>query len=125
MMCWLADLIARLKNGIKARNKEIKVVFTNKNYKFLELLVIKGLINGFYVLNDFELIVQLKYIKGVSIINDLKILSKPSKRFYVSTNTLLTLYPNQILIISTNKGFVTRDEAIILNKGGELICRIK
>jgi len=37
---------------------------------------------------------------------------------------LSLMYPNELLIISTSKGLLTRDEALIKNTGGELICRI-
>jgi hypothetical protein len=42
-----------------------------------------GLIRGFiFIINENNILVYLKYIKGISCFYDIKVISKPSKRVY-------------------------------------------
>jgi small subunit ribosomal protein S8 len=124
MSCWLSDMISRIRVGLLNRHKQVRVVFTIKNYRFLEILSVLGLIEGFFVLNAVELVVQLKYSGNKSIIQRIYVCSTPGRRKYLKVKDLSNLYPNEILIISTSQGLLTRDEAVIKNLGGELLCRI-
>jgi small subunit ribosomal protein S8 len=124
MSCWFSDMISRLRVGLLNRHKNVKVVFTVKNYRFLEILSVLGLIEGFFILNSVELVVKLRYAGNKSLIHKIKVCSTPGKRKYIKARDLSLMYPNELLIISTSKGLLTRDEALIKNIGGELICRI-
>lgn len=124
MSCWLSDMISRLRVGLLNRHKQVRVVFTVKNYRFLELLSILGLIESFFILNSVELVVQLKYSGNKSLIQRIYVCSTPGRRKYLQVKELNTVYPNELLILSTSQGLLTRDEALIKNIGGELLCRI-
>jgi len=78
----LADLVVRIKVAFNARLVSIKVTKTKLNINFLFLLYKMGLIRSLHVL-ETEVLVYLKYKKnGKSLIYDMSIVSKPSKRIY-------------------------------------------
>ena len=124
MSCWLSDMISRIRVGLLNRHKQVRVVFTIKNYRLVELLSVLGLIEGFFVLNAVELVVQLRYSGNKRLIQKIYVCSTPGRKKYLKVKELVNVYPNELLIISTSQGLLTRDEALIKNLGGELLCRI-
>lgn len=126
-----SDLILRLKLAYKGHFKSIKVLKNKFTIKFLYLLQKIGLIRGFFfILNENVILVHLKYIRGVSCIYDINILSKPSKRVYWSLNFLSKNYRRHefsvIYIISTSKGLMTQNDILLTNQfSGEVLCKIK
>lgn len=78
-----SDLIIRLKWAYLGHLKSIKVKKNKFTIKFLYLLQKIGLIRGFiFLINENNILVNLKYIKGISCFYDIKVISKPSKRVY-------------------------------------------
>jgi ribosomal protein S8 len=78
----LADLIVRIKVAFTARLVSVKVLKTKLNINFLFLLYKIGLLRSFHVLEK-EILVYFKYKKnGKSLIYDITLVSKPSKRIY-------------------------------------------
>jgi len=78
-----SDLIIRLKLAYKSHYVSIKVLKNKFTIKFLYLLQKIGLIRGFFFLQNEDLIlVYLKYINGKALINNIDIISKPSRRIY-------------------------------------------
>jgi len=126
-----SDLIIKLKLGYKSHYKSIKVLKNKFTIKFLYILQKIGLIRGFFFLsNEHNILVYLKYTKGIPSINNIIVLSKPSKRIYWTLNFLSKNYRREnfstIYIISTPKGLITQNE-ILLDKqfAGEVLCKIK
>lgn len=126
----LADLIVRIKVAFYARLISIKVMKTTLNIKFLFLLYKIGLLRSFHVL-ETQILVYLKYKKdGQSLIHDMAIVSKPSKRVYWNLTLLSKHYRkhafSSFYIISTSRGLMTSNEALLRkNISGEVLCRIK
>jgi ribosomal protein S8 len=126
----LADLIVRIKVAFTARLVSIKVLKTKLNINFLFLLYKIGLLRSFHVLEK-EILVYFKYKKdGKSLIYDISIVSKPSKRIYWTLTMLSKNYRkhafSHFYIISTSKGLMTSNDALLSkNISGEVLCRIK
>lgn len=82
-MLWLADTITRLRNGYLRNKLEVEV----KNSKFimevLDCLMKEGYIRGYYK-KGWNIVVLLKYKENKSVINKLKIISKPNMKIYSS-----------------------------------------
>lgn len=79
----LSDLIIRLKLAYRCHLISIKVLKNKFSIKFLYILLKIGVIRGFYILENENLIlVYLKYKNKKATINDIKVISKPSKRVY-------------------------------------------
>ena len=126
-----SDLIIRLKWAYIGHLKSIKVKKNKFTIKFLYLLQKIGLIRGFmFLMNENNILIYLKYIKGIACFYDIKVISKPSKRVYWSLNFLSKNYKRHdiscIYIISTSKGLITQND-VLLNKSfsGEILCKIK
>jgi ribosomal protein S8 len=132
-MCYynFSDLIIRLKWAYKSHYGSIKVKKNKFTIKFLYLLQKIGLIRGFFfLLDENNILVYLKYHNGVGCIYDINVISKPSKRIYWTLSFLSKNYRRQdfstIYIISTSKGLVTHNDVILSkNFSGEIICKIK
>jgi ribosomal protein S8 len=78
-----SDLIIRLKLAYKSHYTSIKVKKNKFTIKFLYLLQKIGLIRGFFfLLNENNILVYLKYFNGRNCIFNMNVVSKPSKRIY-------------------------------------------
>lgn len=127
----LSDLIIRLKLAYKCHLISIKVLKNKFSIKFLNILYKIGVIRGFYILeNEKNILVYLKYKNKRATIYDIKVISKPSKRVYWNLNLLSKNYRKHAIsnfyIISTSKGLITSNEAILkYSLSGEILCEIK
>jgi ribosomal protein S8 len=109
--------ISHIKNSVNYN-------FYNKNYLKIDLIQ-----NN---LKDRHLQILQIYLSydsnGCAIMEDIKNLSTPGNRKYISISSLkkdFKLSRSDLVILSTTKGILTADEAIFYNVGGELICRCK
>ena len=68
----------------------------------------------------------MKYNYNVSIIKELLILSKPSKRNFLKVKDLKKIYREKNLfgIVSTDEGLLSINSCLLKNKGGDLLCLI-
>ena len=127
----LSDLIIRLKLAYKCHLISIKVLKNKFSIKFLNILYKIGIIRGFFILeNENKILVYLKYKNKRATIYDIKVISKPSKRVYWNLNLLSKNYRKHAIsnfyIISTSKGLITSNEAILkYSLSGEILCQIK
>jgi small subunit ribosomal protein S8 len=72
-----------------------------------------------------EIEIELKYFDGEPVIKDIKRVSKPGRRVYVSVETLPVVYRGLgISIVSTSKGVMSDTEARANNVGGEVLCTV-
>jgi len=128
---YLSDLICRIKVAYKCYLTSIKVVKNKLSINFLYLLYRIGLVRGFFILEkEDKILVLLKYKLKKPSIYDIKIISKPSKRIYWRLNVLSHYYRKHAIsnfyIISTSRGLITSNEAILYkNISGEILCQIK
>lgn len=127
----LADLICRIKVAYKSYFTSIKVLKNKISIHFLYLLTKIGLIRGFFILEkENHILVYLKYKNKKPALYNIEIISKPSKRVYWSLNVLSHFYRKHAFstfyIISTSKGLITSNEAILSKSiSGEILCKIK
>ena len=120
----LSNFLSNLQNHsmtkqLVMRHKKTKIIV-----HLLELFVQQGLIRGYRLLPQQQLLVYLKYNQNKPFLGKIQILSKPGRRLYVknawfNNNAKIGLY-----IVSTSSGFLTHTQAKQLNVGGELICRV-
>jgi ribosomal protein S8 len=126
-----SDLIIKLKWAYKNHYKSIKVLKNKFTIKFLFLLQKIGLIRGFFfLLNNNNILIYLKYKRGAPSIFEMNLISKPSKRIYWTLNFLSKNYVRSnfstIYIISTSKGLMTQNDILLTKQfSGEILCKIK
>jgi small subunit ribosomal protein S8 len=122
MKNFLCNMFANLKNGQLAKRSFIYQTRKNICESFLKIMWDEGFILGYSidVKNSSKLKIFLKYKNGKPVINNIKLISKPSKKVYWSINQIWKIDSSKIFIIfSTSKGLKTIIDCKKLNIGGE------
>lgn len=122
----ISDMISRIKNGTRAKLSSIAIKKTKLTIIILQILYKNGYLRGYQVntINDL-IIVELKYIKNKSVIQNFRRVSKPGRRIYVTSKALYKLnLPIGFFILSTSQGILTSSDAKLKFIGGEVLCHI-
>ena len=115
------NLLINIKNNQNI-NKSYIIVFNSKSYiNILNILWIENLISGYKILNKYNLKIFLKYNNiNNSVIKNIKFLSKPGKRFYLSNKSIWKLKNSfKVIILTTSKGILTLKSCKKNKIGGE------
>jgi small subunit ribosomal protein S8 len=125
----IADLLTRIKNGLRVKKKQVTAPYSKIKVGILKILKEKNLIQGFKVQENGvkkNFIIYLKYDEdGEPLIEDLKRVSKPGRRIYAGYKDLKPLRGGfAFRIISTSRGIMTDEEARKRKLGGEIICEV-
>jgi len=117
----ISQNITRLRNAKNSRKSEVSLKHSKLMLDIIKVLRTEGFIRGFS-LGPLGINVFLKYINKNTTLNNLFLVSKPSRRVYYSCNDLIKKTPNKgIFILSTSKGILSGDRAIEKNIGGEVL----
>ncbi|MGL4367134.1 MAG: 30S ribosomal protein S8 [Brevinemataceae bacterium] len=122
----IADSLTKIRNATMRGFSKTSVRKTKLMEELLKIMKREGFIENYKDgFQPFTLDVQLKYINGKSVIDDLKRVSKLSRRVYVGKDFIPRVYNNYgIAILTTSKGVITDKEARSLGIGGEVLCYI-
>jgi len=126
----IADMLTNIKNGYLAKKKGVVISWSPINYAVVEVLALEKYIQGVSKQErkkgyGEEILISLRYIDGQRIWENVRQISKPGKRVYVSVGDLVNYNRRLgVVIISTSQGVMTTKMAAKKNLGGELICRI-
>ena len=125
----LADMIARIRNGQKARKPQVAIKAAKLHTAVLGVLKEEGYIRGFadkeVRKGVRETIVDLRYHEGQPAIREIKRISSPGRRVYSGIKTLARPYGGLgVAIVSTPQGVMSDSAARTKNVGGEVICRV-
>ncbi len=120
----IADLLARIQNGIERRKEVVVVPRTKMNTEILKVLKSENMIKDYKETeNGFD--VELLYENGDPVITALERVSKPGQRIYVASKDITPVMNGRgISIISTSKGLMSGAVAKSKKLGGELICKV-
>jgi small subunit ribosomal protein S8 len=125
----LGDLLARIRNGQRAKKPSVQSPASKLRANVLEVLQREGFIRGFS--RDevrpgvAELKIELKYVDGEPVIREITRVSKPGQRIYSRIADLPRIYNGLgIAILSTPRGVMSDNEARAANVGGEVLCRV-
>ena len=122
------NLLTQIKNAQHARKEKLKVPYTKMDMAILEILSNKKLVGevskkGRLIKRSVE--IKLNYNDGQGIINDVKFISKPSRRIYTGYKDLKPVKQGYGFgIISTSKGIMTTMEARKQKLGGQVLFEI-
>jgi len=126
----IADMLTRIRNGNKARFKNVNVYMSQMNMNIAKVLKTAGYINNHEIVKDEKghpmLKITLKYPDAKrTVITDIKRVSKPGRRVYVAADSIpKVLNGFGISILSTSRGVITDQEARESNVGGEILCKV-
>lgn len=125
----ISDALTRIRNASMIKRKNVTLRHSKVVVGILEVMKREGYINDYQV-NDLrpgirEIIVNLKYRLGKSVIAELHRVSKPGCREYSEIDNLKKVNSGLgISIISTSKGILSDFEARQQNVGGEVLCSL-
>lgn len=124
----IADMLVRMKNASMRRHPTVDIPYSKMKEKILEILLREGYIARYEVIGEIPqkyIRVYLKYKGKTPVIQDVKRVSKPGRRYYVNKEEIPRVLGGLgIAILSTSKGIMTDKEARLLGVGGELICMV-
>jgi len=126
----IADALTRVRNA-SMRKLEVTTLIHSKIVEAVcNVLKQKEYIEDYKVVDTDpvkkSISVTLKYDDNDnSVINELKRLSKSGRRVYKNASELKNFKNGYgTIIVSTNKGVISNDEAYKLNVGGEVLCSV-
>lgn len=125
----LGDMLARIRNGQRARKSAIAVPASRLRERVLDVLKREGFIRDFAT-RDLregiqEIHIELKYHEGDPVIREISRVSRPGRRVYSKIKDLPRVYNGLgISILSTPRGVMSDAEARAANVGGEVLCRV-
>lgn len=126
----IADALTRIRNAAMRKLEVTTLLHSNTVEGVLKVLEQKEYIDGYKVVdgknNKKTIQVTLKYDDtDRSVINELQRVSTPGRRVY-KHSTELKSFKNGYgtIIVSTNKGVISNDEAFAANVGGEVLCTV-
>ena len=126
----IADMLTRIRNGNKARFKNVSVYMSQMNMNIARVLKAAGYIHNYEAVKNESgramLKITLKYPDAKhTVITDIQRVSKPGRRVYVSADKIpKVLNGFGISILSTSRGIMTDQEARESNVGGEVLCKV-
>jgi small subunit ribosomal protein S8 len=125
----IADFLARLRNGIRARKQEVELPRSTLKQRIAEILRDEGYLNA-VVTQDSNvqgtIKVALRYDgRNSCAISGLRRVSRPGQRKYVPAKLVPRVRNGLgIAILSTSQGVMTDREARKRGVGGEVLCEV-
>jgi small subunit ribosomal protein S8 len=124
----ISDFVTRINNALDRNKQSVLVPKTNIISKILIVMEKEGFIIGHRIKNLKYLEVFLKYFQNKPVINNFNSISTPSRRVYLNKDNLIH-WKNQnnsfdLLILSTNKGVLTHQDALLKRAGGEVLVSL-
>ena len=125
----IADLLTRLRNGVKAQHQKVDVPVSKVKISIVEILQAHGFIRNFKLFKHEGkpvLRIYLKYVgKNQPVLHGLERVSKPSYRIYKPASEIPTVRGGiGVAIVSTSRGIVADQVAREHNVGGEVLCKV-
>jgi small subunit ribosomal protein S8 len=125
----IADMIARIRNGVRARLPKVDIPASKLKSEIARILKDEGYITNFKHSQDDRqgvLRIYLKYGPGMErVITDLQRVSRPGCRIYCGKNEIPRVYGGLgINVLSTSRGLMTGRTAAREGVGGEILFNV-
>ncbi len=125
----IADMLARIRNGAKAKKREVNIPSSRLKVELAKLLKEEGYIRNFKVIDDNKqgiLNIALKYTEdNQSVISGLRRISRPGCRIFCTKDSIPKILNGLgVVIISSSKGMATGKRCEELGVGGEVVCSV-
>jgi small subunit ribosomal protein S8 len=127
----IADMLTRIRNGVRARLPKIDVPASKLKAEIARILKDEGYIANFRVVEDGlggqgAIRIFLKYGPGWErVITEMQRVSRPGCRIYCGKGEIPRVYGGLgINILSTSRGVMTGRQAAKTGVGGEILCNV-
>jgi len=121
----IGDFLIQIKNAALAHRKSVECETSKLKHATADVLKKKKILDA-VTEKDGKLTVTLSYHKKEPMLLDLKLVSTPGLRQYMSVDDLGSRKRRRstFLILSTPKGVMSSDDAIKQKTGGEVLVEI-
>ena len=123
----ISDFLTRIRNATMAAMLTVSMPNSKIKEAICKVLQDEGYILGYSVDKSAKptLTIELKYVEGVPVIEELKRISRPGLRTYTTKDDLPRVNGGLgIAIVSTNQGLMTDHAARRAGVGGEVLCSV-
>ena len=125
----IGDMLTRIRNSQMRGKSVVSTPASKLRGWVLDVLADEGYIRGYEAGTDAmghpTLEISLKYFDGAPVIRELKRVSKPGRRVYMSVNDIPQVRQGLgVSIVSTPKGVMSDANARAANVGGEVLCTV-
>lgn len=125
----LSDLLTRIRNGVKAKKREVNIPASRLGVEVVKILKEEGYVKNYKVIDDKKqgiLSVILKYTEdNRSVISGLKRISKPGCRIYCTKDSVPKVLDGLgLVVVSTSRGVLTGRACEEQGAGGEVLCSV-
>jgi small subunit ribosomal protein S8 len=125
----ISDALTRIRNASMRRLDVATLVHSKIVEAVVAILAEKGYVDSYSIVEDGNkksINVVLKYDdNGVTVINELKRVSKPGRRVYKGSEDIKRFKNGYgTIVVSTSKGVIANDKAYELGVGGEVLCTV-
>jgi small subunit ribosomal protein S8 len=125
----LGDMLTRIRNAQMRGKSTCATPASRLRIWVLDVLKDEGYIRGYEKTTDANghpaLEISLKYYEGTPVIRELKRVSTPGRRVYLSVKDLPQVRQGLgVSIVSTSKGVMSDAHARQANVGGEVLCTV-
>ena len=123
----ISDFLTRIRNANMATMLTVSMPSSKIKEAICQVLQEEGFIIGYSVDKAAKptLTVELKYLEGVPVIEELNRISRPGLRSYKTKEELPRVNGGLgIAIVSTNQGLMTDHAARRAGIGGEILCTV-
>ncbi len=125
----IGDMLTRIRNSQMRRKSTVSTPASKLRAWVLDVLADEGYIRGYEEVtgeNGHPAIeISLKYYEGDPVIRELKRVSKPGRRVYMSVKEIPSVRQGLgVSIVSTPKGVMSDANARAANVGGEVLCTV-
>ena len=125
----IADMLTRVRNATRIGKTDVRIKASKVCQGIADVLKSEGYIVGYDKIDDGTqgiIKIDLKYSDtGISVINDIKRVSKPGRRMYTTVADMPKVLGGLgVAIVSTSKGVMSDKNCRNENIGGELLCTV-
>ena len=125
----IGDMLTRIRNGQMRGKSSVETPASKLRGWVLDVLADEGYIRGYEKKDGKDghpaFSIELKYYDGEAVIREVKRVSKPGRRVYMSVNDLPSVRGGLgVSIVSTPKGVMSDANARAANVGGEVLCTV-
>ena len=125
----IGDMLTRIRNAQMRGKSTVSTPASKLRAWVLDVLADEGYIRGYEKTSSSDghgaIEISLKYFDGVPVIKELKRISKPGRRVYLSVKDIPQVRQGLgVSIVSTPQGVMSDANARAKNVGGEVICTV-
>lgn len=125
----IGDMLTRIRNSSMRGKSTVMTPGSKQRLRVLAVLADEGYIRGFEEKTGADghpaIEISLKYYEGAPVIRELKRVSKPGRRVYLSKDDIPQVRQGLgVAIVTTSKGVMSDAQARQHGVGGEVLCTV-